>query len=224
MPQLRPAAAAEREPFAPLPEPRMAASAPAPASRKLEPAALLRPDLHAPEAEKYLQLPLPIAAAAFPSDPRLASALALRGERMLAAAMDAALVLFASALFALVCWMALGRPDLALAPRALRHWLPACAVVPALLAALYLLLCAHCGGATIGLRWRGLRIAGADGPADAAACRRRGWALLVSLGSLGLGFAWIFCDPHGLSWHDAISRTFVALDSSNPLPSSRREP
>src|SRR6185437_12737713 len=122
VPQLRPAAAAEREPFAPLPEPRMAASAPtsapapapAPASRKLEPAALLRPDLRAPEAEKYLQLPLPIAAAAFPSDPRLASALALRGERMLAAAMDAALVLCASALFALVCWMALGRPELAL--------------------------------------------------------------------------------------------------------------
>jgi len=212
-PQLRAVAAAAREVVAEAVAAPARWSEDAGAMRmEVAPAALRGQDRRADGAARYLQLPLPMAAAARPADSSIASAVAVREDRVLAAALDAALVMGASGLFALVTWTVLGQPGLTLRAQDLRHWLPACAGVPALLAAVYLLLCAHWGGSTLGLRWRGLHVAGADGPADAAACRRRGWASLISLGSLGLGFAWIFCDLQGLSWHDVISRTWIARD------------
>ncbi|MGH9394061.1 MAG: RDD family protein, partial [Terriglobales bacterium] len=124
--------------------------------------------------------------------------------------LDAMLVGMASIVFALSAWGVLGYPALDAGLASLRHWLPALVGVPELLAAMYLLLCAHLCGPTLGMRWRGLRVVGLDGPADAAACRRRGWASVLSLGALGVGFVWMYFDPQHLSWHDAISRTCIS--------------
>ncbi|MGH9474967.1 MAG: RDD family protein [Terriglobales bacterium] len=160
-----------------------------------------------------LQLPLPMAAnsTAVPA-PALPLALAPRGLRLQAAITDALVVGTAAVLFALAGWSSQGFAALTGVPW--RPLLPALIAVPAVLAALYLLLCTYAGeGATIGMRCCGLMVAGLDGPLTPAAQRRRGWASVLSLAALGLGFAWIWCDPQQLSWHDMISRTCVVMAS-----------
>lgn len=157
----------------------------------------------------YLQLPLPMGAAATVEAGQLPAGVAPPGLRMQAGLTDAMVVVAAAVLFALAGWASQNFP--ALSSGELRLLLPALVAVPTGLAALYLLLCAYAGGTTVGMRRHGLVVRGWDGPLTAEARRRRGWASVVSLVALGLGFFWILCDRQHLSWHDAMSRTCVVL-------------
>lgn len=160
-----------------------------------------------------LQLPLPILAAQAEAT---VCPVAPRARRLLAASADAGVVALASLLFALAGWSCLGfQPPGA---HTLRHLLPALAAVPAALAALYLLACEYAGGATLGMRRCGLRVVALKGELTIAARRRRAWASVLSLAALGLGYAWIFFDGQGLTWHDYISRTCVGVEAEAGSP------
>lgn len=208
MPSLGAATSAVRVPE-PAPEVELAGVVARPQLLRRPPKELAwgpRPD--AAGAPAVLQLPLPMwtpAAAAPVAAPCPAASRRLRVE---AACADAAVVGLGAGVFALACWLSLGTP----APdfNAWRHWLPAAVAVPGLLAALYLLGCAYLGGTTLGMRCCGLRVVSWEGEPVAGAQLRRGWASVVSLAALGLGYAWVFCDSQQLAWHDYISRTLVA--------------
>lgn len=171
-----------------------------------------------PQAEPsatFLQIPLPMA------EPEAESPLPIRPApcalRLRAGLMDAGVVLMGALLFAAAGWASSswgspgwGSEGLAqLPPHAWRPLLPAVAAVPFLLAALYLGLCSLAGGVTLGMRHQGLRVESFAGELTPQALRRRAWASLISLGALGLGFIWMYCDAQGLTWHDSISRTCV---------------
>ncbi|MGH9466091.1 MAG: RDD family protein [Terriglobales bacterium] len=173
----------------------------------------VEPSWHPDAPGDYLQLPLPMGSSALPAAPVLPDGLASPGLRFQAGLTDAVVVAFAAILFSLAGWAS--QSFAAFSAPQLRPLLPAVVVVPAVLAALYLLLCAYAGGATIGMRCCGLAVTGWDGPLTAATRRRRGWASVVSLAALGLGFMWVLCDRQHLSWHDAISRTCVIVDSGH---------
>src|SRR6185437_4782535 len=186
----------------------VAAPAPRPAPVPTRPQPAADPWHHHRDADvACLQLPLPMAAthpaaplalSCTPAPPRL---------RLRAARSDAAVVLAASLVFAVTAWVSLGFPALRLA--LIKPWLPALVGVPLLLAAIYLLLCAYAGGPTLGMQRWGLDVVALDGPLTPPLRRGRGWACLLSLAPLGLGFIWMFCDPQGLGWHDILSRTCV---------------
>jgi uncharacterized RDD family membrane protein YckC len=66
-------------------------------------------------------------------------------------------------------------------------------------------------GRTPGLRVAKLRISRFDGEPVSRSLRRwRVLASVLSLASLGLGYAWCFLDEDQLSWHDRITRTHLA--------------
>gem|GEM_PF-3077753 len=192
----------------------VAAPAPRPAPVPTRPQPAADPWHHHRDADvACLQLPLPMAAthpaaplalSCTPAPPRL---------RLRAARSDAAVVLAASLVFAVTAWVSLGFPALRLA--LIKPWLPALVGVPLLLAAIYLLLCAYAGGPTLGMQRWGLDVVALDGPLTPPLRRGRGWACLLSLAPLGLGFIWMFCDPQGLGWHDILSRTCV-IEIPNP--------
>jgi len=159
------------------------------------------------EAAAFLQIPLPMTSppAAAVSAPGMA--VAPRPERLRAGMVDIGIVGLAAVLFGFAGWASQGFP----APEAhwVRHLLPALVLTPALLGALYLAACGWLGGVTVGMERAGLTLASLDGTLTPEARRRRGWASLVSLAALGMGYAWIFCDSQQLTWHDYISRTYV---------------
>ncbi|MDA1233365.1 MAG: RDD family protein [Acidobacteria bacterium] len=81
----------------------------------------------------------------------------------------------------------------------------------------YLLCFLLYAGRTAGMSWLGLSVLNLDGEPPAAAQRRsRAFGTLLSLAALGVGFIWAAADEQGLTWHDRMSRTFVAQD--DPLP------
>ena len=72
------------------------------------------------------------------------------------------------------------------------------------------------GGQTVGMKvWR-LRLLRDDG-------RRLRWkdafwrftVSCLSLAALGLGFFWVFVDPHRRTWHDHLSHTYIAKVESS---------
>lgn len=70
-------------------------------------------------------------------------------------------------------------------------------------------------GRTAGMSWLGLSILNLDGEPPAASQRRsRAFGTLLSLAALGVGFIWAAADEQGLTWHDRMSRTFVAQDEA----------
>ncbi|HET9783331.1 MAG TPA: RDD family protein [Terriglobales bacterium] len=162
-----------------------------------------------------LQLPLPMASTAAATAARpLASTPAPPRLRLRAALTDAGIVLAAALVFAVTTWATLGFP--ALQVNGIKPWMPALVGVPAVLAAAYLLLCAYGGGPTLGMRRWGLEVASLNGPLTPAVWRHRGWACLLSLAPLGMGFIWMFCDRQGLGWHDTLSRTCVVEARNTP--------
>ncbi|HEY7838887.1 MAG TPA: RDD family protein [Terriglobales bacterium] len=165
----------------------------------------LEPELES-ESTALLQIPLPLAQPG-PSTMAPPLAVAPRPVRLRAAAWDAAMVVLASLLFAGAAWAEMGFP---LEAVALRPWLPAMVAVPGVLAALYLAASFSTGTATWGMRHCGLRLECWEGELTPAACQRRAWSCVFSLAALGLGFAWMLCDSQQLTWHDYISRTFIA--------------
>ncbi|MGH9520417.1 MAG: RDD family protein [Terriglobales bacterium] len=153
----------------------------------------------------FLQIPLPMAAE--PTVEAFAVHAADRTLRLGAGLVDLGVVLAGALLFTLAGWAS---QDFApLPPHGLRPLLPALAAVPMVLAALYLGLSTLAGGVTVGMRQFGLRVASLEGELTPEALRRRGWASLMSLGALGLGFIWMYCDAQGLTWHDSISGTCI---------------
>jgi uncharacterized RDD family membrane protein YckC len=68
-------------------------------------------------------------------------------------------------------------------------------------------------GRTAGMAWLGLQVLNFDGEFPNAAQRRnRALGTLLSAASLGIGFAWAVADDQNLTWHDRISKTFVAFE------------
>jgi uncharacterized RDD family membrane protein YckC len=66
-------------------------------------------------------------------------------------------------------------------------------------------------GRTPGLWLTKLHVSRFDGrPVSRAIRRWRVIASVLSLVSLGLGYAWCFLDEDQLSWHDRITRTHLA--------------
>lgn len=65
-------------------------------------------------------------------------------------------------------------------------------------------------GSTPGLRAARLRLVAFDGsPLYRSARRWRVFASFLSAVSAGLGYLWCLLDPHGLCWHDRITRTHI---------------
>lgn len=130
-------------------------------------------------------------------------------RRIVAAAVDGLIVAAASALFGFVFWkLAAIRP-----PR--MQILGLAAGVPCLLWAAYqYLLLVYCAS-TPGLCLAGLELARFDGTRTNRRLRR--WRVLasyLSAISLGMGYAWVFLDEDALCWHDRITHTFLAPQTS----------
>jgi len=129
---------------------------------------------------------------------------AVLSHRAVAGAVDAVVVLAATAAFATIFAKIVGaipttRPALATA-----------AVVPAMLWAMYEYLFWVYAGATVGMRITKLELRTFD--AALVPRRNRRWralAVMVSAMSLGMGFFWALIDEDSLCWHDRISRTLL---------------
>ena len=68
------------------------------------------------------------------------------------------------------------------------------------------------GGTTPGMMVRGLQVASFSGESPAA--RQLFWratGYLISAGAFFLGFFWALWDEDGLTWHDRLSRTYLAV-------------
>jgi uncharacterized RDD family membrane protein YckC len=126
-------------------------------------------------------------------------------RRILAAAVDGAIVAAAGVVFAAVFWKitTLRPPILQIAGLACgfcgTFW------------GLYQYLLVVYSGATPGLRLAGLELARFDGsPANRRLRRWRVLASFLSAISLGMGYAWVFLDEDALCWHDRITHTYLA--------------
>ena len=125
-------------------------------------------------------------------------------RRVAAGIFDAMLVAIATALFGYVVFRINGAMPLR----------SAATLTAGLLAVLwpayqyaFLVFCAK----TPGLRMAKLRLSRFDGGHVSRNLRRwRVLASMLSLASLGLGYAWCFLDEDQLSWHDRITRTHLA--------------
>jgi uncharacterized RDD family membrane protein YckC len=126
-------------------------------------------------------------------------------RRMVAAGIDAVLVLMACGLFGYVFFRITKTiPPLQVSTQML-------AVLAATLWSTYQFLLLFFAGSTPGLRIAKLQLSRFDG--DPVPRRLRRWRLLASMLSgisLGLGYAWCFLDEDQLCWHDRITRTYIA--------------
>jgi uncharacterized RDD family membrane protein YckC len=180
----------QAKPEAPRAPERMSRTArlPAPA-----PAPEARPDTRAP---------------AFQTAPRLVAPVAIR---IIAGTLDAAVASVAVGLF-LGTFHLLGG-HLLLQPRALAGVGLAAAGVTAFYLFLYTCYVAE----TPGLRWTGLRVLDYDGEPPRAEQRlMRALGSLLSGAALGLGYLWALVDEEALTWHDRMSRTYIARDTRAP--------
>ena len=126
-------------------------------------------------------------------------------RRIAAGAIDALIILIASALFGLIFWKVAGvRPPLF-------QLLGLGAGIPCLFWAGFQYLLIVYAGTTPGVRAAGLRLACFDGtPAGKSLRRWRVLAAHLSAASLGMGYAWLFLDEDALCWHDRITHTYLA--------------
>jgi uncharacterized RDD family membrane protein YckC len=126
-------------------------------------------------------------------------------RRIFAAALDALLVITATALFtAIFLRMAASLPRSRMA-------LMLAAAVPVFLWAAYQYLFLVHAAASPGMRLAGLRVRTFDNlPARRSQRRWRAIAMVVSGLALGLGFLWASIDEDGLCWHDRITRTVLS--------------
>ena len=158
------------------------------------------PDRH--EAEKRPGIEVPLQSA-------------LLGRRLLATAIDAVIILAASALFGFVFWKLTAiRP-----PRFQSIGLAA--GIPTLFWAVYEYLLIVYSGSTPGLRLAALEINRFDGTLTNRRLRR--WRVLasyLSAASLGMGYAWAFLDEDSLCWHDRITHTYLARRNRGAQPAS----
>jgi len=124
--------------------------------------------------------------------------------RIMAAAIDATVVLVASAMFALI---ASQLSPIKLPERPLPVLL---LLLPAGLWVIYQYLLLTFAAATPGLHVARLQLNRFEGGAPSRRLRRwRAVAMALSAVSLGLGFLWSFLDEDTLCWHDRISHTYL---------------
>jgi uncharacterized RDD family membrane protein YckC len=122
-------------------------------------------------------------------------------HRIIAAALDASLVLMAVSVFAVTFYAAGGSFD--------ANSLPAFGLAGVLLWALYQGLFCLANGDTPGTAWAQLQDVTFDGHRPTR--RQRGFRLFgmcVSLIAAGLGILWALVDEEKLTWFDHMSRTF----------------
>jgi uncharacterized RDD family membrane protein YckC len=125
-------------------------------------------------------------------------------RRLVAATIDAAVILSAAIMFADI-FLQLVK---VLPP--VPHLLASATLVLGLLWTGYQYLLLTYSGTTPGMRLAKLQLAQFDGSAVFRSTRK--WRVLASLlsgVSLGLGFAWCFLDEDALCWHDRITRTHL---------------
>jgi uncharacterized RDD family membrane protein YckC len=136
-------------------------------------------------------------------------------RRLLAGSIDSLLVISAFAAFAYIFLRVTS-----IVP-ALQQTAAISAFLVALLWAAYQYLLLVYTGSTPGLKLAHLRLSRFDGAAVPKKIRR--WRVLASVLSglsLGLGYAWCFLDEDRLSWHDRITRTYMAPRPPRPEPRS----
>ena len=133
--------------------------------------------------------------------------------RMFAAGLDLVLVTFAIALFGYIFFemvdVTLSRTETAVA------WLAFGIIFWVGYQFLFLVYT----GSTPGLKLAGLQLARFDDtPASQRSRRWRALASMLSVLSLGLGYAWCFLDEDQLCWHDRITGTYLSPHSTEPAP------
>ena len=129
--------------------------------------------------------------------------------RMFAASLDAVIVVFATVLFEYVFFQV---TDATMSR--LRAFVIGCAFGIVFWAGYQFLLLVY-AGSTPGLHLAGLRLSRFDDtPASQRSRRWRAVASILSILSLGLGYAWCFLDEDQLCWHDRITGTY--LSSQHP--------
>jgi len=143
-------------------------------------------------AASAIDLPLPVASLS---------------QRLFAGLIDLLIVLTAAILFCAISWKMLpevphGRSAVAaLAGSVLFFWM------------VYHYVMLIYGGRTVGMDIACVSLRGFDGHAPESGRRRqRVYCMLLSLMSLGLGFAWSLVDEDCLCWHDRMTRTFLVQD------------
>ena len=83
----------------------------------------------------------------------------------------------------------------------------------AVLLALYWAAYLRLMGSTAGMHWTGLRVLNLDGePPDVHQRWTRAFGTILSAAAMGVGFLWSLFDEQHFTWHDRLSKTFVALD------------
>jgi uncharacterized RDD family membrane protein YckC len=128
---------------------------------------------------------------------------ALPVHRMIAAVIDASLVLVAAGLFLAIFFLSGG--ILAIT----RQNAPFFLSIALVLALFYRCLWCAVGCDTPGMRFAGLKLVDFDGRTpDREQRAMRQVASLLSVLSAGLGLVWALVDEENLTWHDHISKTF----------------
>ena len=154
-------------------------------------------------------LPAEEKASSEPAGMDVSVSLASPSLRVLAGLVDSAVVLTGVALFILLLEKMNSLPVGSLG-------LLVAAGVSGFLWTLYQYLFLVYRGSTAGLGVAKLTLATMQGSAALRSARRtRALCMLLSCGSLGLGFAWAFLDEDGLCWHDRISQTCLVIASSD---------
>lgn len=128
---------------------------------------------------------------------------ALPAHRLIAAAVDASIVLAAAGVFMGIFFLSGGLIALT------RHTVPFFLGMASGLAMFYRFLWCLADGDTPGMRFAGLRLVNFDGrPPNREQRGLRQVASLLSILSAGLGLVWALVDEENLTWHDHISKTF----------------
>ena len=137
-------------------------------------------------------------------------------RRLASALIDAVVLLVAAGLFGLI-FAELSK--VALRPRVM---LLSAVVVSLALGALFQFIFLVYGRGTPGMRGASLELCAFDDSEPAGFARRcRVLAIVLSVLSLGLGFAWVLVDEDTLSWHDRISGTYLRSSTQHSAVSTQ---
>lgn len=124
-------------------------------------------------------------------------------HRMIAAALDMAVILMAIAAFSIAAM--LGGLDLAFTKASSPFYLAAVVLI----VVFYRMLFCIGNIDSLGMQWTGLRLVNFDAhPPTRSQRMQRTFAGFLSVISIGMGLLWAMFDEEHLTWHDYISKTF----------------
>jgi uncharacterized RDD family membrane protein YckC len=128
---------------------------------------------------------------------------AVAAHRVIAAALDASMIVIGLAVFGAIFYMAGGVVAIN------SKTLPLLIGVAAVVTFFYKLLWCMANGDSAGMRWTRLTLVNFDGQKPTRTQRMHRMASgALSLCAAGLGLLWALVDEETLTWHDHISRTF----------------